>query len=149
MKWIKIVASALTTAGVFSLFFNSESFVIKVITTIVSFIMVTSELCTREFATQALIETHTKAAAELIGIRDDYQRLMLKTWTEDVSETSVFSELEKIDKRKIKLFQNLPRTSNTAVNWAKKALFTNQDNNFATREEKAIIPDYLKVQDDK
>ncbi|MGL5258462.1 MAG: SLATT domain-containing protein [Proteocatella sp.] len=144
METAKIISASLTSVGIISLIFTDE-ILIKIITTLISFVTVFISAFFKSFDLQTMVTAHKSTANKLLSIRQDMQLLLLKTKLRKDDEVSLIDEYKTIIKRLDEVYSSAPNTTDKAVNKARKALNITMDSTFSDDEIDSYLPKSLQM----
>lgn len=147
-KVIKIVITALTSAGVFTLFFKNDSFLLKLITAIVSFISLTITGIDKSIDYEKLSIKENQDSRNFWLIREQALSLLsdLQYQTRDINEIEK-EYYELLELRSLYDLQLL-NTSQKAVKKAKKLIKKCKDNDYSKDYIFFIPKDLLELEED-
>ncbi len=131
---LKIVTSAATSAGVFSLIFT-DPLCLKITSAIVSFVSAYISFYYKSFDLQRLIASHKTTANKLLAARERYKIILGQIKLHVDSAESIFNEYMKLNDCVVLIYQEAPNTTDEAVAMAKEALRVTKDNSFLCPQE--------------
>lgn len=136
LETINIVVAALTSCGVISLVTdtNKESVLIKVATSICSFITVAITAYFKSFDLKSLEKQHKEAANQFIGIRNELRQIIADIHMSNGAISDIESDYKEIMNRLNELYATAPITSDKARERAEQT-FKKEKNNFYDEDE--------------
>ena len=143
MEIAKIIAASLTSVGMVYLIFSDEV-LIKIVSTLVSFISVFVSAFFKSFDLQSMANQHKAAANNLLIIRDDLKLLILQIRLEKNEPIYLYDKYESIIHRLDKIYTDAPKTTNKAVEMAKYALNITKDYSISDTEIDSFLPVGMK-----
>lgn len=143
METTKILAASLTSVGILSLIFTDQLW-IKIISTAISFISVFVSAYFKSFDLQIMVGQHKAAANNLLIIRDELKLLLLQIKLQNDDTTVLFESYTDIVHKLDKIYADAPKTTNKAVEKARKALNITKDNTFSDSEIDSFLPVELR-----
>lgn len=143
MEILRIATSALTSAGIIGVIFNN-SFCVKIITAFLSFATLFVNLFFESFNLKNMIAEHKKTANEIVGIRNEFQVLLMDIRLREKSVDSLENEYKNILEIMKEIYKTAPQTSRKAVKVASKALKNLNENSYSDDEVDAFLPQSLK-----
>ncbi len=143
LETIKIVCATITSIGIISTIFSDE-ILIKILSALLSFVVLTITAIFKSFDYQNLINKHKNTANKLLIERDKFRHLLLKIKLETGSVDDLIVEIEKISNELSDVYLSAPQTTDKAVRQASKALNKNKDNTFTEEEIDSNLPESLR-----
>lgn len=143
METMKIIAASLTSVGVVSLIFTDQLW-IKVSSALISFISVFVSAYFKSFDLQIMVNQHKAAANNLLIIRDDLKLLLLQIKLQESTTTNLFENYRSTVHQLDKIYADAPKTTNKAVEMARKALNITKDSTFSDSEIDSFLPIALR-----
>lgn len=136
---IIIIASALTTAGIFSVIFADEKW-IKIISAVFSFIVTAISTFLKTFELSNLAKEHMKTANELWYVREQLLMLLVEISSGKKDYDTLMITYREIQQDLKKVYDNSPTTQEKAVSMAKKALKIDGDYTYTDEEIDSFLP---------
>ncbi len=140
---IRIICASLTSVGLISLVF-SEQFIIKVLSTLISFVSTAISLFFKSYDIQKNITNHKNTANELLYLRDKFRFLLVEIKTQNMSVKNLIEKYEDLLEQLNKVYKTAPNTTDEAVNRASNYLKIKKDNEFTDDEIDMNLPETLK-----
>ena len=140
---IRIICASLTSVGLISLVF-SEQFIIKVLSTLISFVSTAISLFFKSYDIQKNIINHKNTANELLYLRDKFRFLLVEIKTQNMSVKNLIEKYEDLLEQLNKVYKTAPNTTDEAVNRASNYLKIKKDNEFTDDEIDMNLPETLK-----
>lgn len=140
---INIIASSITSVGVFSLVFTDQ-FWVKVSSAIISFITVFIGAFQKTFDLYGMAKECKSVATKLVILRDDLELLLLKIRLKKHPLDELLTEFQELQKKVHEVYQEQPKSTNKAVKKAGIALEVTQDNTFSDQEIDMMLPEELR-----
>lgn len=147
METAKILASALTSAGLVSLFITDTLWV-KILSSLISFVSFFVSAFFKSFNLNDMIGEHKRSAVALLAIRDKLIMLILQIRMKQKTAVELYSEYELLMNQLHKAYSESPNTTDAAVKKAKLALNVTLDNTFSDEEIDSYLPKELRKADD-
>lgn len=144
-KWetVRIVCSALTTVGLFSLIF-SDQIIVKIISSILSLIITFISTMFKSFNLQQLSDKHKSTANKLLEMRDKFRTLLVEINLDLEDSSRLLSNYEALQIELHKIYNEAPNTTEKAVDEARIALEIKEDNKFSDEEIDRNLPKNLR-----
>lgn len=139
----RIAASALTTVGIGTLFFEN-CIVVKVISAIISLASTFVSVFFKSFDLVNMVGQHKQAANSLLCIRDELKLLLLHIRLESKSEQEMLTQYEVLVRKLDDIYKSAPTTTDKAVELARRALQIDKDNDITDREIDLSLPIALR-----
>lgn len=143
LETVRVFCAAIISGCLIKLIFTDQ-FIVKLITTFISFISVVISMLFKSFDIQKSITNHKNTANELLAIRNQFQLLLvdIKMKNKDKSElmkiyTNLIVQLDDI-------YRTAPNTTDKAVKQAENALKVKKDNEFLDEEIDSNLPKSLR-----
>lgn len=143
LEFIRIVCSALTTVGIFSLIF-SDKLIVKIISTILSLIITFISMMFKSFNLQEMSGKHKTTANKLIIMRDKLRTLLVEIYLDMEDEAALLSNYKELQKELHEIYKEASNTTEKAVNEARVALEIKEDNKFSDEEIDKNLPKNLR-----
>lgn len=143
LETIRIVFASLTSVGLISLIFTDQ-FIVKLLSTLISFVSTLISLFFKSFDTQKNITDHKSSANELLIMRDKFKLLLLEIKLKKDTISNLLTRYEMLLEELGQIYKNAPNTTDDAVKRASKALKINKDNEFTDEEIDLNLPETLK-----
>lgn len=140
---INIFFASLTSAGVIGLAFKG-TFIIKLLTALVSFVTVFCSTYLRCFHTQDIIFKHKVTAQKLVAIRNKLVSLIADIHLECGGYDELKHTYDLLLNELHVVYADAPSTTKEAVQQAKVALVENQDYTFSDEEIDRFLPAQLR-----
>lgn len=140
---IRIVCSSFTSVGLISLIF-SDQFIIKLLSTLVSFVSTAISLLFKSFDTQNNITNHKDTANQLLIIRDQFKFLLVEIKIKNHNISNLVEKYEDLLEQLGEIYKDAPNTTDEAVDRASVALKINKDNEFTDEEIDSNLPITLR-----
>lgn len=140
---LKIIAASITSAGLVSLLFT-DVFWVKVVSAIISFVSIFISAFFKAFNLNAMVCDHKRTAVALLSVRDRLIMLLLKVRMRRETPDNLYDEYEQIIKDLHGVYSEAPNTTDAAVEKAREALHTTQDNTFSDDEIDSYLPKVLR-----
>lgn len=140
---IRIVCSALTTAGIFSLIF-SDQLIIKMISAVLSLIITFISMMFKSFNLQEMSNRHKSSANKLLTMRDNFRTLLVEIHLEIEDDSKLLSNYKELQNELHEIYNEAPNTTKKAVKEARVALNIKGDNKFSDEEVDSNLPKNLR-----
>ncbi|WP_281667745.1 SLATT domain-containing protein [Parascardovia denticolens] len=143
-----LIFSALTSAGVISLFFNFikiPSQAIKVVSTLLSFCTTLLSTFAQRTNFDKLAQAHSQAATSYLHLKHQLELLLMKIHLANTSFNDIEETYEKLVSQIDDLNAHSPRTTNHAVKLASKALHISHDDNITDEEIDSGLPQLFHI----
>ena len=143
LKLSQIVLSALTACGAISIVFV-ESFELKLVTALVSFITLLVSGYMKGFDPGGTAQKHRDAAANLWGIRESYLSLLTDLHDRALSAADAIKQRDALQKKLDAVYRGSPQTTPKAYAEAQAALKAGNEYSFTPEEIDSFVPTSLK-----
>lgn len=150
-KWIKrcqLILSVVVTSGIIATIgfeiCGQDNMWIKIISAIISFVLVLLTTFVRNSNYAQLTQQHKEIAADLWLLREKYLCLYADYAAGLATEQETIKRRDKINDELSAIYKNAPRTTNRAYNKAKKALKENDEMTFSDEELDVFLPEVLR-----
>lgn len=140
---VRIMCSALTTVGLFSLIFSNQ-LIVKIISAILSLTITFISMMFKSFNLQEMSGRHKSTANKLLIMRDKLRTLLVEIHLEMKDETVLLSNYKELQKELHEIYNEAPNTTEKAVNEARIALEIKKDNKFSDEEIDKNLPKNLR-----
>lgn len=147
METVRILASALTSAGILSLFLT-DALWIKLLSSLISFVSIFVSAFFKSFDLSTMINEHKRSAVALLAIRDNLIMLILQIRMKNEAPDELLSQYEQLLNQLHKVYSEAPSTTDAAVEEARVALNITHDNTFSDIEIDSYLPKGLRKADD-
>lgn len=152
-KWLRnsqLFLSVIVTSGIIATIgtelSGNNNIWLKLISAIVSFLLVLLTTYMRNSNLAQLIQKHKELAADIWLLREQYFCLLADYEGRLVSEQEVLKRREKLNDELSAIYKNAPRTTKCAYKKARKALKIKEEMTFSDEEIDAFLPKCLKKQ---
>lgn len=141
IKYTQIILSAISTVGFISKIFTNQ-FLITVIGTVSSAILLFITLYYKEFNLSEIISSHRNAADELWIIRE--RMISLLTDFNQISENEIQIKRDELQVDLAEVYNKYPKTDSKSYVAAQKALKDEEEQYFADDELDKMLPAHLR-----
>lgn len=141
LKFLQILFSAITTAGLISILIKNLTWV-EIITAIVSAIDLGITLFMKEFDIASKAKAYGDTANLLVPVRNDCESLIVDYYDQNLDVTTLAAKRDEILQRQDAILSNSLKTNSRGYRLACKALKINQEMTFENNEE---IDQFLPV----
>ena len=143
-KWVQIILSAITTTGILASCFSDSSWV-KIVSAIISFVLVCINAYLKQYDLGELSQRHTEAAVGLWDIRESYFSLLTDMRLDsNVAIEEIKKKRDELQGRLKRLYKCSPRTISKAYTEATKALKECEEMTFSDDEIDKFLPEQLR-----
>lgn len=143
LEAVRIVCSALTTVGLFSLIFSNQ-FIVKIISTILSLIITIISMMFRSFNLQEMSRRNKLTANKLLAMRDKLRTLLVEIHLDIEDDSKLLSSYKELQNQLHEIYNEAPNTTQKAVDKARIALNIAEDNKFSDKEIDRNLPKNLR-----
>lgn len=143
LEIFRVVCATLISCGLISLIFTDQ-FIVKLITTFISFISAVISMLFKSFDTQKLITNHKNTANELLAIRNQFQLLLVDIKMKNKDKSELMKIYNNLIVQLDDIYRTAPNTTDKAVKRAKEALDVKKDNEFLDEEIDSNLPESLR-----
>lgn len=140
---IRIICSALTTVGLFSLIF-SDQLIVKIISAILSLTITFISMMFKSFNLQEMSNKHKSTANKLLIMRDKLRTLLVEIHLEIEEDSKLLSKYKILQNELHEIYNEAPNTSKRAVDKARTSLEIKEDNKFSDEEIDRNLPENLR-----
>ncbi len=144
LETVNIITATLTSCGIISCFFRTESMALKIITAVLSFITIFVAAYNKSFDLKTLSGNNKTTANELIVIRNEMLQIISDLHMMKKQPETINDEFIKLMKRLNKLYVEAPSTTEVAVNKATKALKEKHEYSYTDEEINRFLPPMLR-----
>jgi hypothetical protein len=141
IKYTQIALSAISTAGFINTIFTNQ-FLITVIGTISSVVLLFITLYYKEFNLSETISSHRNAADELWLIRE--RMISLLTDKDKLPESEIQSKRDELQTKLAETYTKYPKTDSKSYAEAQKAIQVEEEQYFSDDELDKMLPTHLR-----
>lgn len=146
METVKIIISAITSAGIISIIFVDE-FGLKFVTAIISMISIGITSYFKTFNFPELANQHKESALKLLRLREQLISVLCDIKMERIELEQVIQKRDDILERLAEVYDGCIDSSPKAVDKAKVALNKDKDFTYSESEIDSFLPIYLRKGD--
>ena len=143
LETLKIVAAAVTSAGVMSIIFT-DGFILKLITAIISMVSVGITTYFKTFDLPGLASEHKASALQLIKIREQIISLLCDIKMNSIDEGKVCQVRDTLMEKMNSIYEGCLDASKKAVNKAESDLKKEGAFTYSDEEIDSYLPIYLR-----
>lgn len=150
-KWIKrcqLILSVVVTSGIVATIgfeiCGQDNMWIKIISAIISFVLVLLTTFVRNSNYAQLTQQHKEIAADIWLLREKYLCLLTDYEAGVATEQETIKRRDKINDELSAIYKNAPRTTHCAYEKARTALKKKEEMTFSDAEIDAFLPDALR-----
>lgn len=140
-KAAQIILSALSSGGIISTIFYNH-LILKLISAIVSTILLGINLYSKNFDLSAGIKRHRNTSDKLWDIREDYVSLL--TDFETLTNKEIVTKRNGLKNRTYTVYCHSPKTDSKSYKKAQKALKYDEEQFFSAEELDRMLPEQLR-----
>ena len=157
LKWnrrirnIKSLLTAVSTCGIVTIFFITDSFRGKVITAVISALSTFLSWRYRDGELTELANANKRFAADAHNMRNKYESLLCDIKSGLLCDEEILERRNNLEHEEDDLFSKsvVPHTTCKAVNAACKSLIKKMESTTTDEERNNILPDFLKINEDE
>jgi hypothetical protein len=143
LKVLQIVLSALTTTSIlYSLFKDNQMGAI--IGAVAAATLFGIDAYTKDYDLGAAAQKHANTALQLLVIREKYLSLLTDIKCLSINLEAIVERRDNLLLEYTQILTSAPRTNDSAVKEASKALNKNKDSTITEDEAEGLLPDFLK-----
>ena len=146
IKIFQIVLSAMTTGGFITTIICNDT-IVKIIGSIISFLLLIFNSYTKNFNLIEKAESHKNAANLLWKIREEYISVLTDFEILDVDK--IISIRNDLQNRTYEIYNSSPRTDKKSYLQAQKSLKTEEEQTFSEKEIDNMLPNSIRRENRK
>ena len=141
---VNILCSTLTTSGLLAIFFTNDSYILKVITTIFSAIVLFISTFEKTYDLKEMHNKHKATALDFCILKQKTISLLVDIKTESIDNKTAIRRRDEIIESFYTICKNALNTSDRAVKKARKSLKEYKDNFYSDEEIDSYLPVKLR-----
>lgn len=139
MEICRIVLSALTTSGIFSIIFI-DKYWLKIITSIISMVSLFINSYFKVYDLKAIQKHHKQSAIELLELRENLIAILCDIKLGKYNEETLIKKRDEVLKKQIDIYKKCLDASSKAVTKASENLKDRGDNTYTDEEINSFLP---------
>ena len=144
LQLANVLLADATSCGAVSIFTNTDSFVLKIITVVFSFATTAVTAYQKSFDLKTMQKQHEDAAKNFVVIRNELLQVIAEIHMQKKDVSDIDAEYQNVVEKMNTLYLSVPSTTDKAVAAAEEALKTNGEYTYTDEEIERFLPSALK-----